>query len=81
MKNYLSANLICPKCSVKLINEKNSFCVPTNGYIPKIIDYGMSYVKDMEKKTFYGTLAHTDVGFMSCTNDFMSDLKLFLVTG
>ena len=63
-----------------IINDKNSICVPTFGKFPKIIDFGFSYTSDLENKNFYTTLAHTDVGFMSCTNDFISDLKLFLVT-
>ena len=37
MKNYLSANLICPKCSGKLINQKNSFsCSICNKLFPAI---------------------------------------------
>ena len=80
-----SSNVMLEKCDkdlvmVYLLDQNNSICVPTEGYIPKIIDYGFSYTKDCENNTFYATLAHTDVGFMSCTNDFMSDLKLFLVT-
>ena len=80
-----SSNVLMSKCDPELslvyvLDKDNTVCVPTFGYIPKIIDYGFSYTKKLEKKTFYGTLAHTDVGFMSCTNDFMMDLKLFLVT-
>ena len=80
-----SSNVLMSPCDpnlslVYVLDKDNIVCVPTDGYIPKIIDYGFSYTKDLENKTFYGTLAHTDVGFMSCTNDFISDLKLFLVT-
>ena len=80
-----SSNILMCECDKDLVmvhnlDNNNSICVPTNGFIPKIIDYGFSYCKDMENKNFYATLAHTDVGMMSCTNDFMSDLKLFLIS-
>ena len=80
-----SSNILMTDCDKDLvvmyiINDKNSICVPTFGKFPKIIDFGFSYTSDLENKNFYTTLAHTDVGFMSCTNDFISDLKLFLVT-
>ncbi len=80
-----SSNILLTKCDPDLVilyilNEKNSIAVPTFGTFPRIIDFGFSYTKDLENKNFNATLAHTDVGFMSCTNDFISDLKLFLVT-
>jgi hypothetical protein len=80
-----SSNVLLTECDKDLvilsINSKNNcISIPTFGMIPKIIDYGFSYTKDLENKHFYATLAHTNVGFLTCTNDFISDLKLFLVT-
>ena len=80
-----SSNVLLTSCDKDLVvcsivNKKNCIVIPTFGMLPKIIDYGFSYTKDLEHKNFHATLAHTNVGFLTCTNDFISDLKLFLVT-
>ncbi len=80
-----SSNVLLTECDPDLVilsinNKNNCISIPTFGMLPKIIDYGFSYTKDLENKQFYATLAHTNVGFLTCTNDFVSDLKLFLVT-
>tara|TARA_Y100000592_G_C5460546_1_gene313764 strand:+ start:216 stop:2135 length:1920 start_codon:yes stop_codon:yes gene_type:complete len=80
-----SSNVLLTECNKDLVilsvnNKNNCISIPTFGMMPKIIDYGFSYTKDLEDKNFYATLAHTNVGFLTCTNDFISDLKLFLVT-
>ena len=80
-----SSNVLLTECDKDLVilsinNKNNCISIPTFGMLPKIIDYGFSYTKDLENHHFYATRAHTNVGFLTCTNDFISDLKLFLVT-
>lgn len=80
-----SCNILMKKCDkdevyVYVIDEENQFCIPTNGYYPVIIDYGFSYIEDMEDAPLWISLAHTDVGFMSDRFDKFADPKLFLVT-
>jgi hypothetical protein len=80
-----SYNIIPKKCDkdivfLYVIDENNQYCVPTLGNYPVIIDFGFSYIGDMEDKPLWTSLAHTDVGFMSSKFDWVSDPKLFLVT-
>lgn len=80
-----SCNIMLKKCDKNMvflyvIDEDNQFCVPTNGYYPVIIDYGFSYLKEMDNNPMWCTLAHTNVGFMSDRFDWVADPKLFLVT-
>jgi len=80
-----SNNVMVRKCNKDLVflyklDDENQFCVPSLGYIHKIIDYGFSYIKDMEDGPLYSSLCHTDVGFISDRFDWVSDPKLFLVT-
>ena len=80
-----SNNIILRKCPtdmilVYIIDEDNQFCIPTYGYIAVIIDYGFSYINDMEDEPFWNTMAHTDVGFMIDRFDWVSDPKLFLIS-
>ena len=80
-----SCNIIMKKCDKDLhilyvIDNDNIFIVPSYGYYPVIIDYGFSYVKDMENRPLLPSLGHTNVGFNSYIFDTFSDPKLFLVT-
>ena len=80
-----SNNVMIKKCNKDLVfifkyDDDNQFCVPTLGYYPIIIDYGFSYVSDMEDKPLWTSLAHTDVGFMSDRFDWVADPKLFLIS-
>lgn len=80
-----SDNIMMKKCNkdlvfIYVIDEDIQVCVPTMGAYPKIIDFGFSYVKEMEDAPLYTTLSHTNVGFMSDRFDPFSDAKLFLVT-
>jgi hypothetical protein len=80
-----SFNIMMKKCDKDLVflyvlDEDNQFCVPTNGCYPVIIDFGFSYIEDMEDQPMWTTLAHTDVGFMSDRFDWVADPKLFLVS-
>ncbi len=63
-----------------IIDEKTQICVPTLGYNPIIIDFGFSYCSELEKGYLWPSLAHTEAGFISIEYDWVSDLKLFLVT-
>lgn len=80
-----SNNIMVKKCNKDLVflyklDEENQFCVPTYGYYPIIIDYGFSYIEDMNDGPLWTSLAHTDVGFMSDRFDWVADPKLFLMS-
>ena len=79
-----SYNILLKKCDPNLfvlyiINNKK-YLIPTYGYQPVIIDFGFSYIENMDKNYCWPSLAHTDVGFMSDRFDRWSDPKLFLIT-
>lgn len=78
-----SNNVMIKKCDLNScflykLDEENVFLVPTYGYYPVIIDFGFSYIGDMEKNPLYGVLAHTKIGFTSDRYDEIADHKLFL---
>jgi len=80
-----SNNILVKKCEknscmLYILDNNNSFLIPTFGNYPVIIDYGFSYVQDMQNNPLYSALPHTDVGFMSDRFDPIADPKLFLVT-
>jgi hypothetical protein len=80
-----SNNIMIKKCYKDLvfvykIDEENQFCVPSYGYYPIIIDFGFSYIENMEDNPLWTSLCHTDVGFMSDRFDWVADPKLFLIT-
>lgn len=79
------SNILIRECDpdsvfVYILDEENQFCIPTYGYYPVIIDFGFSYISDMEDEPFWNTLAHTDVGFLTDRFNWLSDPKLFLVS-
>jgi len=80
-----SNNVMMKKCNKDLvflyvIDDENQFCVPTHGHYPVIIDFGFSYIEDMDDGPLWPSMAHTDAGFMSDRFDWVADPKLFLVT-
>ena len=80
-----SYNVMMKKCNkdvvfLYVLDEDNQFCVPTYGHYPVIIDFGFSYIKDLDDGPAWPSMAHTDVGFMSDRHDWVSDPKLFLIT-
>jgi hypothetical protein len=80
-----SYNIMMKKCNkdvvfLYILDDDNQFCVPTMGHYPVIIDFGFSYIDDLEDGPAWPSMAHTDVGFMSDRFDPISDPKLFLVT-
>lgn len=80
-----SFNVMIKKCNKDIvflykIDESNQFCVPSLGTYPVIIDFGFSYIENLEDGPLFPSLSHTDVGFMSDRFDWVADPKLFLVT-
>ena len=80
-----SYNIMMKKCNkdvvfLYVLDEDNQFCIPTYGHYPVIIDFGFSYISDLDKGPAWPSMAHTDVGFMSDRFDPIADPKLFLVT-
>ena len=80
-----SFNVMMRKCNKDVVflyvfDEENQFAIPTYGHYPVIIDFGFSYISDMDDGPLWASLAHTDVGFMSDRFDWVADPKLFLVT-
>lgn len=80
-----SNNVMIKRCSRDLVllyvlDSENQFCIPTRGFYPVIIDFGFSYIKETENQSLYGTLNHTDIGFIPCVYDQITDSKLFLIT-
>jgi hypothetical protein len=80
-----SFNVMIKKCNKDIVflykmDESNQFCVPSLGTYPVIIDFGFSYIENLEDGPMWGSLAHTDVGFTSDRYDWVADPKLFLVT-
>lgn len=80
-----SFNVMMRKCNKNVVflyvlDKDNQFAVPTYGHYPIIIDFGFSYISDMEDGPLWPSMAHTDVGFMSDRFDWVADPKLFLVT-
>jgi hypothetical protein len=76
--NVMISKFELNSCFVYKLSEKDIFLVPTYGYCPIIIDFGFSYIEDMEKKPLYGSLLFTKIGFTSDRYDEISDHKLFL---
>lgn len=80
-----SNNVMIKKCDpdmvvLYVIDDENQYCVPTLGYYPVIIDFGFSYIEDLDDGPLWPSMAHTDVGFFSDRFDWVADPKLFLVT-
>jgi hypothetical protein len=80
-----SCNIMMKKCNkdvvfLYVLDKDNQFCVPTHGHYPVMIDFGFSYISDLEDGPAWPSMAHTDVGFMSDRYDWVADPKLFLVS-
>lgn len=80
-----SCNIMMKKCNQNVVflyvlDEENQFAVPTHGHYPVVIDFGFSYIKDMDDGPLWASMGHTEVGFMSDRFDWVADPKLFLVT-
>jgi hypothetical protein len=80
-----SENIMIKKCDKDLvmlyvIDKDNQFSVPTHGYYPIIIDYGFSYIDNLDDGPLWPSMDHTNVGFMSDRFNWVADPLLFLVT-
>jgi hypothetical protein len=80
-----TSNVIMKKCDPDKhilidLGEGDTYSVPTHGYLPVVIDYGFSYIDSVDEGPMYQSLAHTDVGFVSCAPDPFADVKLFLAS-
>lgn len=80
-----SNNIMMKKCDKDLVflyilDTDNQFCVPSYGHYPILIDFGFSYIEDMEDAPLWASMGHTDIGFMSDRFDPITDAKLLLVT-
>lgn len=80
-----SNNIMVKECNPKtlflyILDESHQLLIPSYGFYPVIIDFGFGYTGDMEGGPLYGSLAHTDVGFMSSLFDKFGDPKLFLTS-
>lgn len=80
-----SFNIMIKNCNKDMVflyklDSENQVCVPTYGCYPVIIDFGFSYIENMDDAPLWPSMAHTDVGFMSDRFDWVADPKLFLVT-
>jgi hypothetical protein len=79
-----SNNILIQKCDTETvfqyIIDGVTYTVPTYGFYPVIIDFGFSHSSNLEEKSLYSPLAHTDIGFIPSYFDKFTDCKLFLVT-
>lgn len=80
-----SDNVLMKRCDkdlvfLYLLDKDNQFLVPTHGHYPVIIDFGFSYIDNMEDDYLWASMGHTDVGFLSNRYDWVADPKLFLVS-
>jgi hypothetical protein len=80
-----TSNILMTKCDkdkhlLFKFDENNVFSVPTHGWLPVVIDYGFAYIDKIGEGPMYQSLAHTNVGFISCAPDPFADAKLFLAS-
>jgi serine/threonine protein kinase len=78
-----AVNILLEKCDPHMVlvykfDEDNIFCVPTNGYLSKIIDFGFSRSDYLNEKPMYCSLAFTDAGYMAPAYDAFADAKILL---
>jgi len=84
-----SSNVIVKNCDENIVfiyifkndkGEERWECVPSMGLCSVIIDYGYSYVKDLENKPLYSTMEYTELGYTSNCSDSLVDIQRFLVS-
>lgn len=80
-----SDNIMIKKCNkdvvfLYVLDKDNQFCLPSRGYFPIIIDYGFSYIEDMDNNPLWPSMCHMNQGFLSDRFDWVCDPKLFLTT-
>lgn len=80
-----SNNIMMRQCNKDLvlcyvIDNTTQIVIPTLGHIPSIIDFGFSYIDNMENKPCWPSMGHTEAGYFSDHFDWVQDPKLFLVS-
>lgn len=79
-----SDNILITKTDISIhayiFPDNQIYTVETYGLCPVIIDFGFSYIQDLNNKPLYASLSHTDCGFTSYTSDSISDSVLFLLS-
>ena len=79
-----SSNILMVPCSPNslslFVHQTGCIQTPTYGTVPKIIDFGFSFAKNVRKKPICSSLAHTDIGFLSHKFDSIADPKLLLIS-
>jgi hypothetical protein len=80
-----SGNIMVRKCNkdvvfVYVLDADNQIAVPTLGHFPIIIDYGFSYISDMNDTPMLPTMGHTQYGYTSDRFDSNVDPRIFMVT-
>jgi hypothetical protein len=80
-----SMNIMMKRCNkdvvfLYVLDAENQICVPALGHYPIIIDFGFSYIDNMNDNPLWTTLGHTSSGFNTDHFDWVCDPKLFLVT-
>ncbi|MHA1988816.1 MAG: hypothetical protein ACW98D_19530 [Promethearchaeota archaeon] len=80
-----SGNILMKKCKkdvvfLYVIDEDNQYAIPTHGYYPVIIDYGYSYISELDNGPAWPSMGHTRHGFTSDRFDWVVDPKLFMIT-
>jgi hypothetical protein len=78
-------NIILKRCdkndvSLYILDNEHVYSVPTNGYCPKVIDYGFSYADALEGTQLATSFFHTDIGYTTDRFDWMVDAKIFLIS-
>lgn len=78
-----SSNILLEKCNYDrvhyyILSDKIKVLVPTFGNIPKIIDMGFSYCKDLENTSMCVDISHINSGYLSSEYSWFSDYKVFL---
>ena len=63
-----------------ILDDNTFYMVPTNGYCPKVIDYGFSYLDVVNNDSLTTSFLHTDIGYTNDRFDWITDAKLFLVS-
>jgi hypothetical protein len=72
----------CDKNLVMLyiIDEDTQYVIPTNGYLPTLIDFGFSYAEEMNGGYMWANMNNTNCGFYSDRFSETTDFRHFLIT-
>ena len=76
MKKYNSTDYVM----LYILDENNAIAIPTFGYCPVIIDFGFSYIGNMQGNYMWGEFFYTEKGIYPDRSDWMSDMRRLLLT-